>query len=26
MSPEEREAFHAKYIRGGPGGRFPVDA
>src|SRR5437773_2482331 len=26
MTPEEREAFHAKYIRGGPGGRFPVDA
>ena len=26
MTPEERAAFHAKYIRGGPGGRFPVDA
>ena len=25
MSPDEREAFHAKYIRGGPGGRFPVE-
>ena len=25
MSPEERAAFHAKYIRGGPAGRFPKD-
>jgi hypothetical protein len=25
MTPEERVAFHAKYIRGGPGGRFPKD-
>jgi len=25
MTPEERTAFHARYIRGGPGGRFPVD-
>jgi propane monooxygenase large subunit len=26
MSPEEREAFAAKYVRGGPAGRYPVDA
>jgi propane monooxygenase large subunit len=27
MSPEERAAYHAKYIRGGPAGRFaPADA
>jgi propane 2-monooxygenase large subunit len=25
MTPEERAAFHARYIRGGPGGRFPLD-
>ena len=27
MTPEEREAFHADYIRGGPAGRFaPADS
>ena len=25
MTPEERAAFHAKYTRGGPAGRFPRD-
>jgi propane monooxygenase large subunit len=25
MSDEERRDFHAKYIRGGPAGRFPRD-
>jgi hypothetical protein len=26
MTPEERAAYHAKYIRGGPAGRFAADA
>jgi hypothetical protein len=25
MTPEERVAFHAKYIKAGPGGRFPKE-
>jgi hypothetical protein len=25
MTPDERAAYHAKYICGGPGGRFPAD-
>jgi propane monooxygenase large subunit len=25
MTPEERAAYHARYIRGGPAGRFPKD-